>query len=45
MLESILQYALENKISDVHITTDDYITFRSKKDIKKKGLITVPFFI
>ena len=33
MLDKLLQFAIENKVSDIHITTDDNITVRKKKEI------------
>lgn len=40
MIEQLLKDALENSVSDIHITTDDFIAFRSKKKIEKLSVKT-----
>ena len=40
MIEKLLLDALHNKVSDIHITTNDYIAFRSKRKIEKLNVIT-----
>jgi len=40
MIEKLLQDALANKVSDIHITTDEFIAFRINKDIVKSDIKT-----
>jgi twitching motility protein PilT len=35
MLDKLLQFAVENKVSDIHITSDEQISVRMKKEIMK----------
>lgn len=40
MIEQMLKEAIENNVSDIHITSNDYIAFRVKKKIEKLNVIT-----
>ena len=40
MIEQLLKDALDNNVSDIHITSEDYIAFRTRKRIKKLDIFT-----
>jgi|LGVF01.2.fsa_nt_gb twitching motility protein PilT len=40
MIEQLLKDALDNNVSDIHITSDDFIAFRTRKKIRKLDVST-----
>ncbi len=40
MIEQLLKDALDNNVSDIHITSDDFIAFRTRKRIRKLDVST-----